>query len=106
MKQFKFSNKTNDLFKAILSLKSVNEAERFFRDLCTIDEIQEITDRWQIAKMLDQGLTYRRIAKRLNVSTTTVSRVALWLNNGKGGYKLVLKRQNIHHKRDFPKKRL
>ena len=97
MEKFKFDKKTNELFKAIISLKNINEAERFFRDLCTIDEIKEMSERWQIVKMLDDGLTYRGIAKKLNVSTTTVARVALWLNNGAGGYRLALERLSTHH---------
>ena len=97
MKKFKFDKKTNNLFEAILSLKTVKEAEAFFRDLCTIDEIKEMSERWQIVKMLEKGISYREIAEKLNVSTTTVSRVALWLNNGEGGYRLVLDRSNNSH---------
>jgi len=97
MKKFKFNKKTDELFKAIISLKTMKEAEAFFRDLCTIDEIKEMSERWQIAQMVNKGLPYREIAKKLNVSTTTVARVALWLNNGAGGYQIVLDRQNSHH---------
>jgi TrpR-related protein YerC/YecD len=97
MGRFKFNEKTDSLFKAILSLKTVKEAEVFFRDLCTIDEIEEMSERWQIAQMVNRGLPYREIAEKLNVSTTTVARVALWLNNGMGGYRLALDRQNTHH---------
>ena len=93
MEKFKFNDKTNSLFKAIIGLKNLKEAEQFFRDLCTIDELQEMSDRWQIAQFVDQGLPYREIAEKLAVSTTTVARVALWLNNGAGGYRLVLDRQ-------------
>lgn len=97
MDKFKFNKKTNDLFAAILSLKTVKEAEAFFRDLCTIDEIKSMSERWQIVKMLEKGKSYRNIAEKLNVSTTTVSRVALWLNNGEGGYRLVSNRLNKSH---------
>lgn len=90
MDNFKFGEKTDDLFKAILSLKSVEEAEDFFRDLCTIDEIKAMSERWQIAKLIYKGMSYRKIAEKLGVSTTTVSRVALWLNHGEGGYESVL----------------
>lgn len=95
MEKFKFDKKTNNLFEAILSLKTVKEAENFFRDLCTIDEIKDMSERWQIVKMLEKNIPYREIAEKLNVSTTTVSRVALWLNNGTGGYRLAL--NNSHH---------
>lgn len=105
MKQFKFDNKTDSLFKAILSLKTVKEAENFFRDLCTLDELKEMSERWGIARLLSKGMPYRQIATKLKVSTTTVSRVALWLNNGEGGYKLILNRLNHHHT-PVPEKRL
>ncbi len=92
MKKFKFNKKTDSLFKAILSLNSVKEAEAFFRDLCTVEEIQDMADRWQIVQLINQGKPYRQIAEELNVSTTTVGRVASWFRNGKGGYKLALER--------------
>ena len=97
MEKFKFNKKTEELFKAIISLKTSKEAEAFFRDLCTLDELKEMSERWQIAQMVNQGLPYREIAKKLDVSTTTVARVALWLNNGAGGYRLILDKQNAHH---------
>jgi len=90
MVNFKFGKKTDQLFKAILSLEDVKEAESFFRDLCTLDEIKAMSERWQIAILLNKGLSYRKIAEKLKVSTATVSRVALWFNNGEGGYKKVL----------------
>ncbi len=90
MTEFKFGKKTDDLFKAILSLETVKEAEAFFRDLCTIDEIKAMSERWQIAKLVYKGLPYREIAKKLGVSTTTVSRVAVWVYHGEGGYKAAL----------------
>jgi len=104
MKQFKFNNKTNNLFKAILSLKSAKEAECFFRDLCTVDEIKEMSDRWEIVQLLNTGLSYRDVASRLKTSTTTVSRVAQWLNNGMDGYKLVLTRLNHHSSSNISRK--
>jgi len=86
------NKKTNKLFEAILNLKSVNEAERFFRDLMTIQEIQTFSERFDVARLLKKGLSYRKIAKRTGVSTTTISRVNQWLNKGMNGYKLVLER--------------
>jgi len=98
MEKFEFNKKTDNLFKAIISLKSVKEAEKFFRDLCTIEEIKAMSERWEIAGLLRDGLPYRKIAEKLGASTTTVSRVALWLNNGAGGYRLALDRLNSHHR--------
>ena len=94
MNPFRFGQKTDNLFEAILSLETVKEAEAFFRDLCSIDEIKFMSERWEIAKLVYRGLPYRKISDKLNVSTTAVSRVALWLNNGEGGYKAVLDKLN------------
>lgn len=87
------SQETKKLYTAILKLKSLPEAEKFFRDLLTLPEIVEFTKRWQIAQALwqNQG-SYETIAKKLQVSTTTVTRVAHWLHHGKGGYELILRR--------------
>lgn len=81
-----------ELFKAILSLKTPQEAVNFFRDLLTIAEIKELANRWQMVKMLYTGKSYTEIAKKLKTSTTTISRVSHWLNNGFGGYKSVADR--------------
>lgn len=90
MDDFRFDKKTDELFEAILNLENVKESEAFFRDLCTIDEIKVMSERWQIAKMVYKGVSYREIAEKLKVSTTTVSRVAVWVFHGEGGYKAVL----------------
>ena len=58
----------------------------------TIKELEDIADRWQIAQMLAQRVPYLEIAKKCHVSTTTVTRVALWLEHGAGGYKIALSR--------------
>lgn len=81
-----------ELFEAIVSLKDKKEAQQFFRDLLTLPEIEEFANRWQIVKLLLQKKPYLEIASTLNVSTTTVTRVAQWLNNGMGGYKAVAER--------------
>jgi TrpR-related protein YerC/YecD len=82
----------DELFQAILSLKNEAEAKNFFRDLLTMPELKEFANRWQIVKLLYQKISYGEIAERLNVSTTTVTRVAYWLNNGFNGYKEVADR--------------
>ena len=92
-----FNPETEDLFKAILSLKSLKEAKRFFRDLLTEQEIIEFARRWQSAKMLNNQVPYSEIEKKTGLSSTTIARVAKWLKKGKGGYKLILKRSNAHH---------
>ena len=97
MNKFKFSKLTDNLFAAILKLDSQKEAERFFRDLCTAEELKEMADRFEIARLVAQNLPYREIARKLKTSTTTVGRVAMWLNNGEGGYKLALAKMAAHH---------
>jgi TrpR-related protein YerC/YecD len=104
MTRFKFNNRTDDLFKAILSLVSVKEAERFFRDLCTSEELKEMADRWVIARLVADKLPYRAIAKKLKISTTTVGRVAAWLNDGEGGYRLALAKMAHHNSPKNPRK--
>src|ERR671936_677654 len=87
------TSETRDLCEAIASLKTADEAERFFRDLCTLAELEAMTHRWQAAKLLDEGLPYLEVARRTGASTTTVTRVAQWLRRGEGGYRLALDRK-------------
>ena len=87
--------KNEQLFDAILVLRTRAECAKFFRDLCTVEEITDMADRWQMVKMLLQGKSYREIAQKLKVSSTTVARVASWYDAGKGGYKLVAKRLKL-----------
>lgn len=84
---------TDDLFDAILSLRTQDEAQRFFRDLCTLQELEAMAHRWHAARLLDQGLPYLEVAARTGASTTTVTRVAQWLKRGADGYRLVLDRR-------------
>ena len=89
------NRETKELFEAIMRLKTLDEAHRFFRDLCTPEEIDEMARRWQVAKMLAKEKSYREIADKTEVSTTTVSRVAHWLNSGMGGYRTILNRLGL-----------
>ncbi len=81
-----------ELFQAIREIHSDEEAANFFRDLLTLPELNEFANRWQIVKRLVQKHAYLDIAHELNVSTTTVSRVAHWLKNGAGGYEAIASR--------------
>ena len=83
---------TKALFEGILRLKTVKECEDFFRDLMTLRELAEMAERFHIARMLRQKMTYMSIAAKAETSTTTVTRVAHWLKHGRGGYHLVLDR--------------
>jgi len=84
---------SNEFWRAILSLKSADEARRFFRDLLTPEEIAEFGRRWQAAKMLDENVPYTQIVATTGLSSTTVARVSRWLRGPMGGYRLVLNRQ-------------
>lgn len=80
------------LFEAILSLKSVEECYRFFGDICTVNEITSISQRFEVADMLCQKKTYIEVAEKTGASTATISRVNRSLNYGDDGYHLVLER--------------
>jgi TrpR-related protein YerC/YecD len=79
--------------EAVLTLRTVEEAERFFRDLCTLAELEAMAHRWHAARLLSEGRPYLEVSKQTGASTTTVTRVAHWLKHGEDGYQLVLERQ-------------
>ena len=81
------------LYRALLSLRTVEECEAFLRDLCTEREVGMLSERWEIARELARGKTYREAARAANASTTTVTRVAQVLRPAAGlGYRLILGR--------------
>ena len=82
----------NALFRAVVSLRTAEECRRFFLDLCTPAELQALVDRWQVVEMLEQGLTYRKISELTGVSVTTIGRVARFLVDGNGGYRVAIDR--------------
>ena len=86
------SSELDDVFHAILSLKDLSECYRFFEDMCTINELQAMAQRWQVARQLDAGVTYQEISHQFNASTATISRVNRCLEYGAGGYRLLLDR--------------
>ena len=86
------TQETRDLLRTIVSLRTVSEAERFFRDLCTLSELEAMTHRWQAAQLVDRGLPYHEVSRQTGASTTTVTRVAHWLRHGEGGYRAALDR--------------
>jgi len=81
-----------NLFRAILKLRNIHEAQQYFRDLLTIPEIKSFAMRWRVAQMLNDGKTYQGIEKQTGMSSTTIARINRWLEYGEGGYKLILKR--------------
>jgi TrpR-related protein YerC/YecD len=80
------------LFEAILELETLDEAERFFRDLCTLGELRDMAQRWAVVRQLEAGRHYAEISRETGASTATITRIASWLNHGEGGYRLILDR--------------
>lgn len=89
----KLRDRTVDqLFEAILQLRTLEEAYKFFDDLCTVNEVQSLAQRLEVARMLRKGQTYNQIEAETGASTATISRVKRCLNYGTDGYKVVLDR--------------
>jgi TrpR-related protein YerC/YecD len=82
------------LFDAILCLKDKEECYTFFEDICTVNELLSITQRFEVAKMLREQKTYLEIAEKTGASTATISRVNRSLNYGNDGYDMVFERMN------------
>ncbi len=93
MYQSKLQSEAADhLFEAILSLESMEECYRFFEDLCTVTELQALSQRMEVAALLRRGETYAAIAEKTGASTATISRVNRCLSYGSDGYQTVLRR--------------
>lgn len=75
---------------------------KFLRDLLTEAEIKEFANRWKVAQMLDEKIDYKTIEKQTNMSSTTIARISKWLNQGMGGYRLMLNRLSAHQSRFKP----
>lgn len=82
----------DQLFEAVLSLKDIEECYRFFDDLCTVNEIQSLAQRLEVARMLREGFTYHKIETETGASTATISRVKRCLNYGNDAYTMALDR--------------
>ncbi|WP_353892713.1 YerC/YecD family TrpR-related protein [Proteinivorax hydrogeniformans] len=80
------------LFNAMLKLEDVDECYSFFEDLCTVNEVKSLAQRFEVAKMLKEGHTYNKIEEATGASTATISRVKRCLDYGEGGYNLILDR--------------
>ncbi len=91
---------TKQLMESILSLKTVEECEAFFLDLCTMSELGAMAQRLEVAQMLRDELVYNDIASKTGASSATISRVARCLNYGSGGYEMVLERTSKDKKDD------
>ena len=90
----------DDMYRAILTLKTVEECKQFFDDLCTVTELQAMEQRFDVAVYLQQGLVYLDILEKTGASSATISRVNRSLNYGADGYKNVLPRAKEIRKRN------
>jgi len=86
------TEETTSLLEAILRLENREDAERFFRDLCTLGELHDLSQRRAVVRLLDEGLHYAQISQQTGASTATITRIASWLQHGEGGYRLMLER--------------
>lgn len=90
------SDSADALFSAILSLKDREECYAFFEDLCTIGELQAMSQRFHVARLLREGLVYSEVGRLSGASSATISRVNRCLNYGSGGYRTILERTDEH----------
>ena len=88
------TNAVDSLFDAILSLESREECYIFFEDLCTVNELLSLSQRFEVAAMLKSRKTYLEIAEKTGASTATISRVNRSLNYGTDGYELIFQRMD------------
>ena len=90
--------KSDRLYRAILTLKTEEECYNFFQDLCTISELRAMEQRYEVAALLDSGMIYSEILSQTGASSATISRVNRSLINGAGGYDVVLERMKEQEK--------
>ncbi len=86
------NSSAEELFRAILTLQTVEECADFFADLCTVQELRSMSQRYQVAVMLKEKKVYSEIVKATGASTATISRVNRSLAYGNDGYDMVLSR--------------
>ncbi len=86
----KIRSEARPLFEAVLKLRTVEDCEAFFEDLCTVKELQDLSQRFDVAVMLNEKKNYLDISAATGASTATISRVKKCLLYGTGGYRLVL----------------
>lgn len=90
----------SELFEAILTLQQEEECFDFFEDVCTVNELLSLAQRFEVAKMLREGHTYMEVAEQTGASTATISRVNRSLNYGKDGYEMVFSRVKANRERE------
>ena len=80
------------LFQTILNLQSIDECYAYFEDLCTIKELNDMSQRLDAAVLLAQGMSYQKIMEQVDISTATIGRVSKCLNYGTGGYRTAIEK--------------
>ena len=83
------------LFQTILNLETVEECYAYFEDICTIKEIQDMSQRLDTAILLSKGMSYQKIAEAVDVSSATIGRVSKCLNYGTGGYRKAIDKLSV-----------
>jgi len=86
------ASRFDELVDAVARLRDPDTVAAFLRDLCTSTELDAMGQRLQVARLVDEGMSYQEISRRTGASTATVTRVAQWLHHGQGGYRAVLKK--------------
>ena len=94
----KLSNRDSDLYRAILELRTPEECYDFFSDLCTVAELKAMEQRFEIARMLSEGMIYNDILEKTGASSATVSRVNRSINFGMDSYSKLFARMREHEK--------
>ena len=89
------SESVDRLFQSFLNLETVEECYRYFEDLCTIKELQDMSQRLDTAILLSKGMSYQKITEQIDISTATIGRVSKCLNYGSGGYREAI--QNLEN---------
>lgn len=84
--------RNEEVYKAILTLETVEECEKFFDDLCSVNELRALEQRFHVARLLDKGMIYNDILERTGASSATISRVNRSLRYGADGYAIVFSR--------------
>lgn len=86
------NQQTDELCEAFLSLQTKEECYAFLEDVCTIKEINDMTQRLYVAKLLKTGMSYVHISEVTGASTATISRISKCLEYGSSGYNTVIER--------------
>ncbi|MEA4964272.1 MAG: YerC/YecD family TrpR-related protein [Oscillospiraceae bacterium] len=85
---------TDQLFQSFLTLETLEDCYRYFEDLCTIKEVQAMSQRLEVARLLRAGESYQKVTDDTGVSSATVGRVKRCLDYGTGGYHMILERED------------